>query len=333
MRFFRRTGALAFLVCAAFGLAQAQSARPAFEHPIACDLGRTCFIQNWVDARPGEGHADPTCGPLSYDGHDGVDYRVAFGAYRRGVNVLAPGAGVIAGIRDNEPDGVFLAKGRAALNNRECGNGVAIDHGAGWRSQLCHLAPGSVRVALGQHVNAGDVIGRVGLSGMTAFPHVHFSVRKDNVVIDPVSGQVTSRLQCTPGRALNSAEGLFRAAPTYVDTAIVDLGFVEAAPTEISRIDQAPQASGRADAPALIGWAMIMGPRTGDVARLVVQSPTGATLSENSVRFEKNQAQYALMSGKRRTSAAWPAGAYRVRLSLSRGDKTRDTREFSLVVR
>jgi murein DD-endopeptidase MepM/ murein hydrolase activator NlpD len=39
-----------------------------------------------------------------------------------------------------------------------------------------HLAPGSVRVAVGEHVRHGDVLGLVGSSGNSTAPHLHFQL-------------------------------------------------------------------------------------------------------------------------------------------------------------
>ena len=43
----------------------------------------------------------------------------------------------------------------------------------------------SVRVRPGQTVSAGTPLGRVGLSGATVFPHLHFTVRHKGAIIDP----------------------------------------------------------------------------------------------------------------------------------------------------
>jgi len=65
-----------------------------------------------------------------------------------------------------------LAKGTAGL----AGNYVMIDHGQKEYSFYAHLQPGSVRVHLGDQVKVGDVIGKLGSSGNSTEPHLHFHV-------------------------------------------------------------------------------------------------------------------------------------------------------------
>jgi murein DD-endopeptidase MepM/ murein hydrolase activator NlpD len=45
---------------------------------------------------------------------------------------------------------------------------------AGTYALYAHLAPGSVAVASGQQVGVGEVIGRVGHTGNSTAPHLHF---------------------------------------------------------------------------------------------------------------------------------------------------------------
>ena len=53
------------------------------------------------------------------------------------------------------------------------GNHV-ITETAGTYALYAHLAPGSVAVARGQQVRAGEVLGRVGHTGNSTAPHLHF---------------------------------------------------------------------------------------------------------------------------------------------------------------
>lgn len=56
------------------------------------------------------------------------------------------------------------------------GNHVVIDHGNGEYSIYAHLVPGSIPVKTGAEVKAGDTIGRLGHSGNSTEPHLHFQV-------------------------------------------------------------------------------------------------------------------------------------------------------------
>ena len=58
---------------------------------------------------------------------------------------------------------------------RLAGNHVIIDSGGTW-ALYAHLAPGSVAVTSGQRVRAGEVLGRVGHSGNSTAPHLHFQL-------------------------------------------------------------------------------------------------------------------------------------------------------------
>ena len=72
-----------------------------------------------------------------------------------------------------------------AVKDVECGNGVLVGHADGWQTQYCHMKKGSIRVAEGDAVVTGTPLGEVGLSGMTEFPHVHFTVREGDEEVDP----------------------------------------------------------------------------------------------------------------------------------------------------
>ncbi len=56
------------------------------------------------------------------------------------------------------------------------GNYVIIQYAERVFAALCHLRMGSVAVASGQRVNTGELLGRVGHSGNSYMPHLHFQL-------------------------------------------------------------------------------------------------------------------------------------------------------------
>jgi hypothetical protein len=154
--------------------------------PIDCEVGRSCFIQNYVDHDASPNARDYQCGTLTYNDHDGTDFRLtSLVAQRAGVNVLAVADGQILRMRDGVVDVLQKPSETPPADDRACGNGIVISHADGWETQYCHLARGSVTVKPGDRVAGGQSIARVGLSGRTQFPHLHLTVRHRGRVIDP----------------------------------------------------------------------------------------------------------------------------------------------------
>jgi hypothetical protein len=66
-----------WLALAGAALAETAAADPPrLQVPVACEVGRTCFIQNYLDQDPSPESKDFACGTLTYDGHNGTDFRV-----------------------------------------------------------------------------------------------------------------------------------------------------------------------------------------------------------------------------------------------------------------
>ena len=91
--------------------------------------------------------------------------------------MIESAAGNIKALRDGVSDIDYTPARASELDGKECGNGVVIAHDQGLETQYCHLKQGSISVKVGDTVQVGDVLGEIGLSGRTQFPHVHVSVR------------------------------------------------------------------------------------------------------------------------------------------------------------
>jgi peptidoglycan hydrolase-like protein with peptidoglycan-binding domain len=94
-----------------------------------------------------------------------------------------------AGVDFRAPAGAPVtaaAAGRIAWSGRRDGWGllVTIAHGGGIRTLYAHLE--TVAVRLGEHVEAGAFLGRVGATGDATGPHLHFEVRVGGAAVDPV---------------------------------------------------------------------------------------------------------------------------------------------------
>jgi murein DD-endopeptidase MepM/ murein hydrolase activator NlpD len=98
--------------------------------------------------------------------HLGVDYRAPIGA-----PVIAVAAGVVT----------------FAGANGEAGRMVRLRHANGYQTEYLHLSVVGVR--RGQHVVQGDVIGKVGMTGLATGPHLDYRVIKNGVFVNPLTAQ------------------------------------------------------------------------------------------------------------------------------------------------
>jgi len=100
--------------------------------------------------------------------HKGVDIVAP-----RGTPVTAPAAGVVQAATERYGDASAY------------GTVVVLDHGDGWQTLFAHLD--GFDVAVGDRVQAGQPIGRVGSTGKASRPHLHVELRRDGQRVDPAS--------------------------------------------------------------------------------------------------------------------------------------------------
>jgi len=97
--------------------------------------------------------------------HKGIDLLSGIGT-----EVLATAEGTVVSVTRSE---------------RDRGNQIRIDHGNGYETYYAHL--GEMFVRNGQKVSKGSVIARVGNSGLSFAPHLHYEISLNKTTVDPVN--------------------------------------------------------------------------------------------------------------------------------------------------
>ncbi len=92
--------------------------------------------------------------------HNGIDL-VKAGGGANGTPVIASRSGTVEVVQ---------------RSNSGYGNMVLINHGDGYKTRYAHMISGSITVRVGDYVEAGRTIGRVGSTGNSTGPHLHFEV-------------------------------------------------------------------------------------------------------------------------------------------------------------
>jgi hypothetical protein len=172
-------------------------------------------------------------------------------------------------------------------------------------------------------VRAGEVLGLVGLSGNTEFPHVDFVINKDGRALDPYAPASQPPADAAPGCAQGpAADTLWRGDLVellrYRATDVLLAGF---APEEADRGKaQRGEYEGTlgADAPVLVFFAESFGARRGDRERLEVTGPNGRRILERERVIENNLAAHFAYVGRRLRGGRWPEGEYVGRYRLVR---------------
>jgi murein DD-endopeptidase MepM/ murein hydrolase activator NlpD len=97
--------------------------------------------------------------------------------YHSGIDIAAPyGQPIVAA-----DSGVVIF----AATNGGYGKMIAIDHGNSISTVYAHCS--TLLVTVGQNVTKGQLIAKIGSTGLSTGPHCHFEVRKNGVPVDPTS--------------------------------------------------------------------------------------------------------------------------------------------------
>ncbi len=97
--------------------------------------------------------------------HKGLDF-----ALPKGNDVMATGNGVVEKVVQNNHNGY--------------GKYIIINHGFGYKTLYAHLS--KTDVYKGQKIKRGEIIGKVGNTGKSVGPHLHYEVIKDGSNVNPI---------------------------------------------------------------------------------------------------------------------------------------------------
>lgn len=139
-----------------------------------------------------QGRAFPHC----YDQHEGSDFILSggFSAMDSGsAHIIAAASGEVTLAQDGNYDrchGSIESADVTCDGHPIRANAVIIAHPEGFQTLYWHMMKDSVVVSVGDYVERGDVLGKVGSSGYSSMPHLHFELQdtQENI-IDPYAGE------------------------------------------------------------------------------------------------------------------------------------------------
>lgn len=250
---------------------------------------------------------DFRCGPNTYNGHKGTDFALQdLKAMDEGVSVFAVTDGRVRGIRDGMEDVSVRETGKRAVKGKECGNGVVIETDM-YEFQYCHLKKGSILVGKGQQVTTGQVIGEIGLSGNTEYPHLHFSMRKKigNKMreFDPFYS-LGEGCGMRPEPIWEDPEPIMRAATTG---AVYNYGLsYHAIKPKEARSGKYRNLEYKAKPDLIVGWVDIFSPDKGDKVIVKIRANKIKEFAQKTHEFKRYQARYFLYTGAKMKGETLP---------------------------
>jgi murein DD-endopeptidase MepM/ murein hydrolase activator NlpD len=146
----------------------AQAGAPEIRRPVAGQVSQAYGCSPYYSGIPG-----PGCPVEAFWFHDGVDIAVGVGT-----PVQAGMAGRVT-FAAADGDGPLCNQGY-----RGYGLAVMVDNGEGWQALYAHLS--GIDVQEGQAVEPETVIGLSGDTGCVSGAHLHFGLRHDGELVDPL---------------------------------------------------------------------------------------------------------------------------------------------------
>jgi murein DD-endopeptidase MepM/ murein hydrolase activator NlpD len=156
--------------------------------PLDGVVGKDWVVANYVDHDGSSNVRDYNGGTRTYDGHLGTDIAIpSFRFMDRGTPVHAIAPGVVEAMQD----GMFDRNTAFDQNCTLVPNYVYVRQLDGRLGEYLHFRKNSIVVAVGQHIEPGDLLGQVGSSGCSESPHVHFELYDTKgALLDPFEEEI-----------------------------------------------------------------------------------------------------------------------------------------------
>lgn len=138
---------------------------------LAVFLSLNCYAQN-----PFEGHVFPVMSPrLSSDYGKRIHPLLKYSRMHKGVDLAAPSDSPIRAVKEGR---VIFAD-----NYKGYGKLIVVMHEGGFSTHYGHCK--ELVAHIGDTVKAGEIIAKVGSTGHSTGPHLHFEIRRDGKAVDP----------------------------------------------------------------------------------------------------------------------------------------------------
>jgi hypothetical protein len=136
-----------------------------------------------------------------------------------GADVLSVADGVVVRTHDGEPEQTPPDFPPPFDPETAGGNWLVVRIGHGQYAAFAHLQPGSLTVRPGDRVRSGQVLGRLGNSGSTTAPHLHFQVM-DRPSVGGADGRPYEFARFRSAGTVTDEQALFAGEPTPVGPAL-----------------------------------------------------------------------------------------------------------------
>lgn len=271
--------------------------------PVACKLMDNCWITNHVDLnrRTGE-REDYMCGKKLTDNNKSTHISLkSRSSVESNIPVIAAANGTVK-----------IAQNIGGF----CGVRVLIEHEKGWESNYCHLNPSTLQVKKGQIVKPGQIIGSIGMSGKTQWPHLSYALLRNDMVFDPFSGKTP--LEGCSGYSNPLWGGGIN--PIYEPAQVTSIGFNFGTISSKTIMDGAAKSATamKSQTPQISLWVMMMNIQKGDEITLKVIEPSGRILNEQIIKVDFDQKYYPVHLSTLRKNFLWDKGNYKGVVTISR---------------